>query len=345
MKILVGMSGGVDSTYAALALLRLGHSVEGAVLLMHDHTEIGAAKESAAGVGIPLHVIDCRERFENAVVKNFISEYLGGRTPNPCVVCNSDVKFRVLYEYAMERGFDMIATGHYAKITKITENSATRYAVSRSLDVKKDQTYMLWRLSQDILAKLCFPLAESSKSEVRKESYAASLSAADRKDSQEICFIPSGDYPDFIEERVGKLPHGRFLDSHGRDLGEHKGIIRYTVGQRKGLGVAAGQRIFVTDIDAENNNVILSTEDSYSDKVYVNGIRFSGISELDVGEKRALYVKLRYRAAPVPCIFEYLGDGGGVARMETPARAVTPGQSAVFYDGDTVALGGFIQRG
>ena len=344
MKILVGMSGGIDSTYVALTLIRQGHQVEGAVLVMHGYTEVEAAREAARSVGIPIHVIDCRERFENVVVENFISEYLNGRTPNPCVVCNSEVKFLALYEYAMAHGFDMIATGHYARVVKSTQSGGTRYTVSRPLDKNKDQTYMLWRLSQDILEKLLLPLSEIVKGEVREESRAAKLSAADRADSQEICFIPTGKYADFIEERVGPVPHGRFVDESGRDLGEHKGIIRYTVGQRKGLGIAMGQRIFVTDINAATNSVVLSTEDSYKDNVKVSGIVFSGIFEPDIGAKLNFSVKLRYHSPLIPCTFEYLGGGEAAVTLSTPARAITPGQSAVFYHGEDVMAGGFIKN-
>lgn len=344
MKILLGMSGGLDSTYAARRLMDIGHSVEGAVLVMHDYTETSEAKESAESLGIPLHIVDCRKAFQKSVVENFISEYLAGRTPNPCIVCNSEVKFRCLLDFALLHGFDGIATGHYAKVVRRETEEGVRYAVSRAKDSKKDQSYMLWRLSQDILSRLCLPLADEEKHNVRACAKELGLSAADRNESQEICFVPLGDYAEFIEQRMGKSPKGAFINNDGKILGEHNGIIRYTVGQRKGLGISAGTRIFVTDINAENNTITLSLEDSYAKNIKVSGMLFSGISEPKPGEKLELSVKIRYLAPPVSCTLEYLGGGRGEITLDTPARAVTPGQSAVFYVADDLVCGGFIVK-
>jgi len=340
MKILLGMSGGIDSTYAAYKLLQMGHTVEGAVLKMHEYTEISEAQASADGMGIPLHVIDASAEFEERVVKNFISEYLAGRTPNPCIVCNSDVKFRLLHDYAMANGFDAIATGHYASVTKIGD----RYAVKRAKDAKKDQTYMLWRLPQDVLSHLFLPLCDEEKREIRERAQADGMVSADRGESQEICFVPSGDYAAFIENRTYPSPHGHFINKEGKILGEHKGIIRYTVGQRKGLGIAVGERIFVTDINVEDNTVTLSTEDSYADVLYVSGAVFSGIKEPEKNEILELSVKVRYLAPPIPATVEYLGDGCARVILSACQRAVTKGQSAVFYLGDLLAFGAFIDR-
>lgn len=342
MRILLGMSGGVDSTYAALKLKEEGHDVEGAVLVMHEYTETDLAEAAAKSVGIPLHKIDCRDVFESRVVGNFISEYLSGRTPNPCVVCNSDVKFRVLLDYALENGFDKIATGHYAKITERNSDDGVRYAVACSEDASKDQTYVLWRLSQDVLAHLYFPLSDSEKKNIRVEAKEKGLSAADRGDSQEICFIPSGDYAGFIEKRTQPSKPGNFINNEGKILGEHKGIIHYTIGQRKGLGIAMGQRIFVTKINPADNTITLSFDDSVSQNVSVFGMVFSGIAEMKKGQIKRLRVKLRYLAPPVECSLEYKGGGGATIKLDTPVRAVTPGQSAVFYDGEVLAAGGFI---
>ena len=344
MRILLGMSGGLDSTYAALKLIEEGHTVEGAVLVMHDYTEEAAAREAAAGLGIPLNVIDCRAAFDKLVVENFISEYLAGRTPNPCIICNSDVKFRFLLDYATEHGFDKIATGHYARITEYDVGGKKRYAVSRARDTRKDQTYMLWRLSQDILSRLVFPLSDDEKQEIKETARVRGLSAADREESQEICFIPSGDYAEFIEKRTAPMTHGSFIDELGNRLGTHKGIARYTVGQRKGLGISAGQRVFVTEINPEKNTITLSKNDALDDTVYITDIVFSGIGEMSVGEKRELFVKLRYLAKPALCVLTYLGGGRAFVELSMPQRAITPGQSAVFYDGDVLALGGFIRR-
>lgn len=338
MKILLGMSGGLDSTYAAYKLMRQGHEVEGAVLKMHSYTEISEAKAAADDMKIPLHVIDAEAEFEKCVVQNFVREYLKGRTPNPCIVCNSDVKFRLLLDYALENGFDAIATGHYAEVVKVGE----RYAIKRAEDATKDQTYMLWRLPQDILARLCLPLANEQKREIREKARAEGMVSADRGESQEICFIPSGDYAEFIENRTYPSPHGNFIDESGRVLGEHKGVIRYTVGQRKGLGIALGERAFVTEINVEDNTITLSTKDSFADTIYLSGMVFSGVDEPSDGEELQLSVKVRYLAPPIPCTVKYLGDGCAVARLSRSQRAVTAGQSAVFYRGDLLAFGAFI---
>ena len=343
MRILLGMSGGIDSTYAAIRLINEGHSVEGAVIIMHRHTELDAAKAAADSVGIPLHVIYAEEQFDRCVVDYFVSEYRSGRTPNPCVVCNSDVKFRALYDYAEQHGFDMIATGHYAKINEIESDGSIRYALSCAKDLKKDQTYMLWRLPQHILGKLFLPLYNIEKDEVRADAREQGVFAAQRDESQEICFVPSGDYASFIEERTEPAKRGNFIDEEGKILGEHQGIIRYTVGQRKGLGIAMGQRVFVTHIDPVKNTVRLSPSDSHSDWVRISGMVFSAIKEPVPSTELNLFVKLRYLAPRVPCVLKYLGNGEGEVALELTVRAVTPGQSAVFYDEKGVLVaGGFI---
>ena len=337
MKILVGMSGGVDSTAAALLLIRAGHDVAGAFIKVHADSSAQEARESCASLGIPLYERDYTERFRNTVVKNFIDEYVNARTPNPCVVCNSDVKFAVLLEMANELGFERIATGHYASVVRHGE----RYAVRRGSDVKKDQAYMLWRLPQQVLASLVLPLSDMSKLEVRDICTKAGLVAAHRKDSQEICFIPDGDYASFIESDRGRCPEGNFIDDNGNIIGTHKGIIRYTVGQRKGLGVAAGQRVFVTAIDPETNTVTLSREDKLYSRVEVSGIVFSGMEPTEC--ELYLNVKLRYSAPEVPCRVKF-NAGTATVELDTPQRAVAPGQSAVFYKDGVVVAGGFIDR-
>ena len=342
MKILLGMSGGLDSTYAARRLMDEGHVVEGAVLVMHPHTDISAARESADALGIPLHVISAEEDFEKSVVENFLDEYICARTPNPCVICNREVKFERLVSFACENGFDKIATGHYASVVKISSGNEERYALKRSRDIKKDQTYMLWRLSQRQLGMLMLPLSDLEKSEVREAARGEGLVAADREESQEICFIPDGDYAAFIENRRGVSEKGSFINNDGKILGEHNGIIRYTIGQRKGLGIAMGERVFVTDINVMNNTITLSPDDSYADRILISDVVFSGIPEMKAGEECDLSVKVRYLAPMIKARLRYLGEGRAEALLETPVRAVTPGQSAVFYDGDLVALGGFI---
>lgn len=341
MKILIGMSGGVDSTYAAFRLKDEGHTVEGAVLIMHEYTDLEAAKTAAESVGIPLNVIDARDSFKSCVIPNFICEYTNARTPNPCIVCNSDVKFRLLCDYARENGFDAIATGHYANIIKVDTESGVRYAVKRAGDSKKDQTYMLWRLPQDILAMLLLPLGDMTKEKLRSEARAHALSSADAPDSQEICFIPDGDYVGYIEQRTGASAPGDFVDDEGRVIGKHGGIINYTVGQRKGLGISLGARAFVKKIDPLTNQVTISLDPPLTETVSISGMVFSGITE-PKGEKMALSVKLRYQAPPIDCTVEFLGEGRAKLALSTPARSLTPGQSAVLYDGDVLVCGGFI---
>ncbi len=338
MRILVGMSGGVDSTYAALRLLQEGHAVEGAVVLMHEHTEIGEAQSAADSLGIPLHIIDARARFNNIVVTNFVDEYRRARTPNPCIICNSEVKFRELLDYALSSGFDMIATGHYAEVVK-TEYG---YAVKRAADSKKDQTYMLWRLPQDVLSHLVFPLSKLSKDFIRRDSAEHGIFAANKRDSQEICFIPSGDHADYILQHSGPVPHGSFIDRSGTCIGEHNGIIGYTVGQRKGLGISLGARAFITHINADTNEITVDTEPALTSHVIIENPVYSGMSREALSEEKRLSVKLRYQAPPVPCTVTLQGDGIHIT-LDSPARSVTPGQSAVLYDGDVIALGGFIK--
>ena len=341
MKILVGLSGGLDSTYAALKLIKEGHEVEGAVAVMHDFTETESAKEAADALGIKLHVIDATEQFK-AVKENFISEYSQGRTPNPCVICNPLAKFRVLVDFAIKNGFDRIATGHYAKVVTREERGEKLYTLERAKDSRKDQTYMLHRLTRDVLSILCLPLADEVKTEVREKALKEGLKAAEKKESQEICFIPDGDYASYIESIVGSFPEGNFVLGDGKVLGRHKGIIRYTVGQRKGLGVSYGERIFVSKIDAESNNIVLSCEGSYTDTVLVKDIVFSGMHVPENMEQRRVTVKLRYLAKPVSATAIFYGEGGAILRLDTPEKAVTPGQSAVIYDGDVLLAGVFI---
>jgi tRNA-specific 2-thiouridylase len=340
MKILVGMSGGLDSTYAAYKLIKEGHEVVGAVDVMHEYTELDGARAAAESLGIPLVEIDAREHFL-AVKENFVEEYAKGRTPNPCVICNPLVKFRVLADYARKNGYDRIATGHYAKVVTTDDNGEIRYTFQRAKDSKKDQTYMLHRLPQDIISLLYLPLADEVKSEVREKARDVGIIAWDQKESQEICFIPSGDYASYIEGIKGVFPEGDFV-LDGKVLGKHKGIIRYTVGQRKGLGIAFGEKIFVGRIDAQRNEILLARVGSFTDKVAVSDIVFTGMHEAKAGEERRVEVKLRYLAKPVGALAIFDGRGGATLHLDAPEKAVTPGQSAVMYDGDTLIAGGFI---
>ncbi len=341
MRILLGMSGGIDSTFAAKKLVDEGHHVEGAVLKMHEYTELSAARSAAENVSVRLHEIDCTVEFANTVKADFVHQYTKGRTPNPCVLCNEKVKFRYLYEYAMEHGFDAIATGHYARIVKLVCDGELRYALSVAEDIKKDQTYMLYRLPQEILSVLCLPLAESEKESVRDAARKSDIHAADRKDSQEICFLPDGSHTEFIESVAGKSPVGDFIDEGGRILGKHNGIIRYTVGQRKGLGIALGERMFVTRINPEDNTVTLAPHLSGRREVRVCDMVYSGMPRPKADTVVPLSVKLRYTAVPIPAVAHLYADGGALLEF-SESVAAAPGQSAVLYRDNAVMCGGFI---
>ena len=338
MKVLVGMSGGFDSTLAAKRLIDDGHKVEGAILVMHEYTETESAVCACNKLGIPLHIIDCKEIFTKNVKENFKNEYKNGRTPNPCVICNPTVKFFALFCFARENGFDRIATGHYARVVKRAHADREYSVIARAADSSKDQSYMLYRLPTEILDMLILPLEDDVKSELRACVRGTEFEIIDRPDSQEICFIPDGNYAAFVDEG-GEMLRGSFVDEEGRVLGEHKGIAHYTVGQRKGLGIALGERMFVTALNAERNEVVLGTQPLMSDEFMVEGLHLAypvDSKVLRVG------VKIRYAARVEDATVSILDSDRALVRLDAPARSVTPGQSAVFYDGDTVIGGGFI---
>ena len=337
MKILVGISGGVDSALAAKKLIDQGHDVHGAVLIMHEYTELSAAREAAESVGIGLHEIDATKQFA-CIKENFVSEYTSGRTPNPCVICNERVKFRLLFDYAMEMGFDAIATGHYANVVKI----GVRYALATAEDIKKDQTYMLYRLPQNILEKLILPLSRGTKDDVRTEAESSGISAAKRSDSQEICFLPEGNHAEYIESVAGKCPEGNFVDENGKILGRHRGIIHYTVGQRKGLGISLGARAFVTRIDPATNEITLSTDMKGEKTVHINNIVYSGMAAPNEELELTLDVKLRYGQRAVKTLARIYPEGRATLTLSAPEK-FAPGQSAVLYSDGVVMLGGFIE--
>ena len=338
MKILVGMSGGVDSSFAAAMLIEQGNEVEGAYLVMHEHAEPELAISAAETLGIPMRIIDCRGAFDSVVRSNFVSEYKNGRTPNPCIICNPLVKFAALRDEAKRGGFDAIATGHYARVHTIKTINGEEHAIGVAKDVAKDQSYMLYRLGEDILSLLVLPLSETVKSDMRDNIRGSELSSFDRKDSQEICFLPNGGYAEYIEAVSGECPRGYFVSPDGKRLGEHKGIIRYTLGQRKGLGVSLGERAFVTDIDPVANTVCLDIAPKMSKCIKVEGLHLSSA----FGEVSGRYdVKIRYAAKPAPATVVAC-QGGAEIIFDEPQRSVTPGQSAVFYRGGIVVGGGFI---
>ena len=340
MHYLIGLSGGLDSTLAAANLLEEGHTVTGAFLRFSDDTDPAPARVAAEELGIKLHEIDCRERFDKDVKDYFAKSYAAGRTPNPCVVCNRKVKIALLCELAKELGCDKVITGHYADIIK---SEGGRLAVKRGEDLRKDQSYMLWNLTKEQLSLLEFPLKDKSKDALREKAREKKLSAASAGESMDVCFLPDGNYADFVENRLGKSLPGNFVDKNGKVLGRHKGIVHYTVGQRKGLGIALGQPAFVSRIDPEENTVTLVfAGEEYADEMTVGELNFQSLAETQCFESDTLLVKIRYAAQPVPCRVRIEGERAFV-RFPTPVRAITPGQSAVFYDRDgVIAFGGFI---
>jgi len=357
MKVLVGLSGGVDSAYAARRLIELGHDVEGCAIKMHEHTDIYMARKCADSLGIKFRVIECTAPFEKIIKNNLVNEYLAARTPNPCIICNAEIKFKYLYEVAMREGFDAIATGHYASVVICGNDGAysrpytvgdilgknERVTLRVGFDEKKDQTYMLYRVGEEVLRKLILPLSNMTKGQVRAAAEAAGIPSAHARDSQEICFLDGENYADYIERVKGKVPHGNFISETGEVLGTHEGIIRYTVGQRKGLGISSTSRIFVTDINPLTNEITLSNTDKLSTTVYVSDLRLLGISEGTEPAEYDLSVKLRYAKASIPAKVIISGNIATL-KLATPQRAVTAGQSAVFYKDGILIGGGIIDR-
>lgn len=339
-KYLVGLSGGADSAYAAALLKKRGFAVEGVYLKMFKEADPAPALKAAEELGIPLHVVDCQRAFEERVLCHFVDSYKRGRTPNPCVECNRYVKIRMLCQAAKERGISRVVTGHYASITRTEEG---RYCVCRAENEKKDQSYVLWGLNQEQLSMLYLPLSSEQKEELRAALAQQGISAAAAKDSMDICFLPEGNYAAFVEERAGSCPEGDFIDPEGRVLGRHKGILHYTVGQRKHLGIALGQPMFVSAIDPEKNTVTLvPSGGEYGNTARVTGLSFQSLAPRSGGMIEGLKVKLRYGQKPMAVRVEF-EEGGATLHFEEPVRAVTPGQSAVFYDGKRLAFGGYLE--
>lgn len=339
-RVLVGMSGGVDSSVSALLIKNQGYEVSGVTLTLCDKDnsrDIMDAKAVCKKLGIEHIVIDLREEFSRFVVANFISEYKCGRTPNPCIVCNKHIKFGLMLEKAKELGFDKIATGHYAQIKE--ENG--RFLLLRGEDRSKDQSYVLYNLSQEQLSRVLLPLGGISKIQAREAADEAGLINADRPDSQDICFVPDGDYASFIEKTDGFISkEGDYVDINGNILGKHKGVIRYTLGQRKGLGIALGKHAFVIDKNPETNRVVLGDEEHlFKKQVYTENNNFIPFDRLE--NEMRVTAKLRYRHNEQPAVI-YPYKNGIMIEFDEPQRAPSPGQSAVFYNGNTVIGGGII---
>ena len=349
-KVIVGMSGGVDSAVTAYLLKEAGHDVIGVTLrtwVASDGTEsrcceIDDARKVAWKLDIPYHVFNCISDFQQHVIDPFIAAYVSGQTPNPCVVCNRLVKWDRLMHTARILGADRVATGHYASVVQL-ENG--RYSVKKAIHAEKDQTYMLYRLSQEQLAATLMPLGAYTKSDVRSIAEQIGLHVAQKDDSQEICFVPDGDYAGFIEANAeAPIPgEGFFVDEAGKWLGTHKGIIHYTIGQRKGLGLAIGHPVYVKRIDPETNEVVIADDAAlFSDGIVCGDVNFLSIPGLSEGEAMRCTAKIRYHHTPQEAVIEAI-DGGRVrVSFAEPVHAAAPGQSAVFYDAEDRVIGGGI---
>lgn len=346
-RVVVGMSGGVDSSVAAYLLKEQGYEVIGVTMQIWKEEESGCcglsaiedARRVAFDLDIPYYVMNFRNEFQEKVVDYFIDEYMNGRTPNPCIACNRYVKWESLLQRSREIGAEYIATGHYAQIDQL-ENG--RYSLRRSATLAKDQTYALYNLTQEQLKHTLMPVGAYTKDQIREIAEQISLRVAHKPDSQDICFVPDGDYASFIEASLDKkIPTGNFVTVDGKVLGIHKGITHYTVGQRKGLGLALGYPAFVVEIRPETNEVVIGTnEDSMSYYVRANKLNFMSIEDLK-GELR-VWTKIRYNHKGAWCTIRKTGVDEVLCTFEEKQRAITPGQAVVFYDGDYVLGGGTI---
>ncbi|HJA20668.1 MAG TPA: tRNA 2-thiouridine(34) synthase MnmA [Candidatus Mediterraneibacter ornithocaccae] len=353
-KVVVGMSGGVDSSVAAYLLKEQGYDVIGVTMQIWQEEDACSVEENggccglsavedarrvASALEIPYYVMNFKKEFRENVIDYFTDEYLSGRTPNPCIACNRYVKWEALLKRSMAIGAEYIATGHYARIERLANG---RYTLRRSATLAKDQTYALYNLTQEQLAHTLMPVGAYAKDEIRSIAEKIGLLVADKPDSQDICFVPDGDYASFIRKNTGRdIPEGNFVTPDGKILGRHKGIIHYTVGQRKGLGLALGYPAFVLAIRPDTNEVVIGTyEDSLTHTVRADRINFMSVEDLK--EPRRVYAKIRYNHKGAWCTVEKTGEDEIVCRFEEPQRAVTPGQAVVLYDREYVLGGGTI---
>lgn len=345
--VMAAMSGGVDSSVCALLLQEAGYAVRGATMVLRDDQEstcgssrdVEDARAVCQRLGIPHDAFDLRDRFDAAVVRPFCDAYLEGRTPNPCIACNRFLKFESLQQRRRELGFDYVATGHYAR--RRWDAATGRWQLLRACDPAKDQSYVLYHLTQDTLAHMLFPLGELTKGEVRELARARGFVTAAKPESQDICFVPDGDYAGFIERRCGHtFGPGPIVDMHGKVLGEHRGIDRYTIGQRKGIGVAAGEPLFVFRKDAETNTLVVGTDsETRAATVRANDVNLISVASID--EPLRVTAKTHYRMKAQPG-WARIEDHMLVMEFDEPQRAAAPGQALVLYDGDTVVGGGTI---
>ena len=349
MKALIAMSGGVDSSVAAL--LMEGYDRVGCTMRLFDAEEMGEQHESTCcsledvedaravcrRMGIPYYVFNFKDDFEDRIIRKFVDSYRRGQTPNPCIDCNRYMKFDKLYDRARELGCDVIVTGHYARI----EEQDGKYVLKKAADPSKDQSYVLYSLTQEQLAHTRFPLGGLTKDEVRRIAEEHGFINAAKPDSQDICFVPDGDYAAFIERYSGAMATGDFVTTDGRVLGRHKGITHYTIGQRKHLGISVGEPIYVVRINADDNTVVLGgSDDLFHSECTVDD--FNWISGEIPAEPIRCKAKTRYRQTEQSCTAVVNHDGTVSLTFDTPIRAITPGQAAVLYDGEIVLGGGVI---
>ena len=354
-KVVVGMSGGVDSSVAAWLLLQKGYDVMGVTMqIWQDEvpeqveenggccglSAVDDARRVASRLEIPYYVMNFKQDFKENVIDYFMDEYLKGHTPNPCIACNRYVKWESLLKRSMDIGADYIATGHYARIEKLPNG---RYALRKSATSAKDQTYALYNLTQEQLSKTLMPVGEYTKDQIRTFAEELGLPVAHKPDSQEICFIPDHDYAKYIRENTDtELPPGNFVDLDGNILGKHLGITHYTVGQRKGLNLSMGKPVFVVEIRPETNEVVIGdSKDVFSDHLICRDVNWMAIDGLH-GEEREVLAKIRYSHKGSPCIIRELPDGTVECQFKEPQRAITPGQAVVFYEDECVVGGGTI---
>ena len=340
-KGVIGLSGGVDSSVAAYLLQQQGMTVIGATI----DTGLGACPAQDAALiarqlGMEHEVIDVKERFEQQVVRPFTDAYFEAKTPNPCVLCNPRVKWQSLLELADRVGARYVATGHYSRVVQLASG---RYTIEKAL--YKDQSYVLYGLSQAQLSRTLMPLGDYTKEKVRQIAAELGLGSAEKADSQEICFIPDNNYARFITEYSGRTsPKGAFVTADGAVLGEHQGLIHYTIGQRKGLGIALGERAFVTKLKPETNEVVLGrNEDCFQSRVLVQQVNFVMEEKYHPGSSPALQGKIRYAHREAPCRLKELEDGLWECLFDAPQRAVTPGQAIVWYAGSLLYGGGIVK--
>lgn len=353
-KVVVGMSGGVDSSVAAHLLLEQGYDVIGVTMQIWQDdlscsieekggccglSAVEDARRVANQLGIPYYVMNFRNEFKKNVIDYFVDEYKQGRTPNPCIACNRYVKWESLLQRSLEIGADYIATGHYARIDHLANG---RYAIRNSVTAKKDQTYALYNLTQRQLSHTLMPVGDYHKDQIREIAESIGIQVAHKPDSMEICFVPDQDYAGYITRETGyQAKEGNFVDINGNVIGRHKGIIHYTVGQRKGLGLAMGHPVFVVAIRPETNEVVIGeNKDVFQPKLYANTLNFMSIDKLE-GEMRAIG-KIRYSHEGAPCTIKMAGDDLLECVFDEPQRAITPGQALVLYDGEHVLGGGTI---